>query len=90
MPKVFKVPYKGHEVKVENRWFAGEKLYINGQLQDENVGLALRATLRGKIPSEGGNGEEIKVVLGGIMKIKCRIFADHVLIYPSQHFTTDR
>jgi len=32
--------HDGHHIKVLNSWFTGEKLYVNGQLQDENLGLA--------------------------------------------------
>lgn len=33
--------YDGHHIQVVN-WFTGEKLCVNRQLQDENLGLALR------------------------------------------------
>lgn len=47
MKKVFNVTYEGYHIQVVNTWFNGEKLYIDGKLQDENLGVALRATLRG-------------------------------------------
>lgn len=54
MKKTFEVTYDGHYIQVENTWFRGERLYIDGQLQDENIGLALRATLIGKLKSNNG------------------------------------
>lgn len=33
--------YDGHHIQVVN-WFTGEKLNVNRQLQDENIGFALR------------------------------------------------
>ena len=44
MKKVFDVTYEGHHIQVVNTWFNGEKLYIDGKLQDENLGIALRGT----------------------------------------------
>lgn len=37
--------YDGHHIQVVN-WFTGEKLCVNRQLQDENLGLAVRAKLK--------------------------------------------
>ncbi|MCZ8541862.1 hypothetical protein [Psychrobacillus psychrodurans] len=39
--------YDGHHIQVVN-WFTGEKLCVNRQLQDENLGLAVRAKLNGE------------------------------------------
>ena len=39
MKKTFEIIYKGHHILVENKWFTGEKLFVDGQLQDENLGL---------------------------------------------------
>lgn len=30
MKKVFETIHDGHRIQVENRWFAGEKLYVDG------------------------------------------------------------
>ncbi|MEK3993413.1 hypothetical protein [Psychrobacillus sp. FSL K6-2365] len=43
MKKTFEVMYNGHHILVENKWFTGEKLYVDGKLQDENLGLGVRA-----------------------------------------------
>lgn len=82
MKKIFEVIYNGYTIRVENTWFNGERLYVNGQLQDENLGIALRATLTGELKEGNEKGKKIKVTLGGSFIISCSIFVDHKLIYP--------
>ena len=84
MKKVFEVTYEGHQIKVVNTWFNGEKLYVDGKLQDENIGFGLRATLTGTLNSSHDFTKNIKVRLGGGFSINCRIFVDNVLVYPKQ------
>ena len=79
MKKTFEVMYNGQHIQVENRWFTGEKLYVDGQLQDENLGLSMRANLYGQLKSKN----RIKVSIGGVFKINCTIFVDNTLIYQS-------
>lgn len=81
MKKTFEVMYDGHHILVENSWFTGERLYVDGQLQDENLGLGLRCKLYGELKSNEGR-KIIKVALGGTFKINCRIFVENTLIYP--------
>ena len=81
MKKMFDVTYEGHHIQVVNTWFYGEKLYIDGKLQDENLGIASRATLRGIIKDNDQITKNIKVSLGGILTIKCRIFVNNVLVF---------
>jgi hypothetical protein len=80
MKKVFEAIYDGHQIRVENRWFAGEKLYVDGELQDENIGLAFRATLTGNLRIDSHVSKHIKVAIGGYFSIHCRIFVDHELV----------
>lgn len=54
----------------------GERLYVNGELQDEQMGLASRSRLWGRLPT----GETIKVSIGGDLKVQCRIFIDNKLV----------
>lgn len=39
MKSIWTANYENNEVKVENTWFNGERLYVNGNLQDEKVGV---------------------------------------------------
>lgn len=47
MKKTFETTYEGRSIVVENRWLDGEKLFIDGELQDENLGLSFRGNLTG-------------------------------------------
>ena len=80
MKKVFEAKYDDHLIQVENRWFAGEKLYVDGKLQDEDLGLAFRGTLNGKLRNNNSETKSIKVTIGGSFRIHCKIFIDNVLI----------
>lgn len=79
--KSWNITHKSHQVRVENGWFSGERLFVDGELQDEHKGLALRSQLTGKIRTGEGAGETIKVSLGGWFIISCRIFANDSLIF---------
>ncbi|MBE4909137.1 hypothetical protein IMZ08_13800 [Bacillus luteolus] len=84
MKKEFNVTYDGHHIQVINTWFNGEKLYVDGKLQDQNLGLGLsRASLTGTLRSSNDVIKNIKVRIGGNFSIQCRIFIDNVLIYPT-------
>lgn len=82
MKKTFEVAYDGRQIVVENKWFEGEKLYVDGQLQDENLGLSLGAELNGKLKGTDGI-KRIKVAIGGFFKIQCKVFVDHESVYSS-------
>ncbi|MYL65471.1 hypothetical protein GLW07_19130 [Bacillus hwajinpoensis] len=77
--KIFEATYDGHRIHVENKW-KGEKLYVDGELQDENIGLALRATLTGELKADNNEAKCIKVTLGGFLSIHCKIFVDYGLV----------
>ena len=80
--KTWEVRYKGHQIRVEN-CCAHERLFLDSELQDEQFGMGLRSRLFGKIRSDDGAGEKVKVSLGGWF-VQCRIFADDHLIYHSK------
>ncbi|RSL30377.1 hypothetical protein D7Z54_26420 [Salibacterium salarium] len=84
MKKTFEVTHDHHTILVENTWFNGEKLYIDGQLQDENMGLGLRASLTGQLKNDDGETKHVKVAIGGLFKIHCRIFVDNQLLLPEE------
>ena len=69
------VNHAGNTITVENR-FDGERLYVNGALQDELLGFASRARLWGSLHT----GETVKVSLGGTFRAHCRIFIDNKLV----------
>ena len=73
--KKWEVKYGENIIRVENGW-DGEKLFVNDELQDKQVGITNRSRLWGKLST----GEEIKVSLGGFWGIHCLIFVDNKLI----------
>ncbi|MGM0898580.1 MAG: hypothetical protein ACQEV0_11805 [Bacillota bacterium] len=83
MKKTFETTREGRHIVVENRWFKGEKLFVDGQLQDENLGLSFSGVLNGKLKSMDGS-KDIKATIGGFFTIQCKIFIDNELIYSSK------
>lgn len=90
MKKVFETIYDGHRIRVENRWLTGEKLYVDEELQDENLGVTFRGTLNGKLRNNSNESKNIKVTIGGSFTIHCKIFIDNVLIPPNQITTNNK
>ncbi|MGI9525999.1 MAG: hypothetical protein ACR2MS_02695 [Weeksellaceae bacterium] len=74
MKSIWIANFKDNEIKVENTWFHGERLYINGKLQDEKFSI-FSSNLTGKIQNE-----MIKVNLGGFFKVKCSVFVNDTKI----------
>ena len=70
--------YYGTEIRIENSWFKGESLYIDGKLQDKQFN-AFSAGLTGKITTSDGK-KLIKVNLGGFFTINCHLFIDNEMI----------
>ena len=79
MAKQWTYKYGQNTIVVENQ-LSGEKLLVNGELQDEKVGLSFRSELRGKLAS----GEEIKATLGGNLTVQCKLFVDNKLLTPEK------
>jgi len=74
--------YDGHKITVENNWMGGERLWVNGVLQDEQMGLAFRSRLYGSIRVPGLETKRIKVSLGiPSFSVECRIFVDDELVF---------
>jgi hypothetical protein len=68
--------YNNDTIAVENE-MTGERLYVNGELQDELLGTAERSRLWGQLPS----GETIKVSIGSKgFKVQCRVFVNNKLV----------
>ena len=74
--KKWELNHNGNVIVVENR-ANGERLYVNGELQDEQLGLHIgRSRLWGQL----NTGESIKVSLGGDFLMHCRVFIDSKLV----------
>ena len=73
MKSIWTVRYDNNEVKIENTWFNGCQLFINGNLQDEKFDL-ISADLTGHLINKKEEKENIEVNLSGIFKIGCQLF----------------
>lgn len=73
--KIWEADYEGNSITIINRAFS-ESLYVNGDLQDETVGLRTHTRLYGELP----DGSGIKVSLGGVWSITCRLFVNNELV----------
>ena len=54
---------------------------IDGELQDEQIGCAMRSRLFGRIKNGDASNESVKVSIGGWFTMGCRIFVGDKLIY---------
>nr|WP_312576239.1 hypothetical protein [Sedimentibacter sp.] len=73
----WKTKYDENIIVVENS-IRGERLYVNGELQDEQMGIfAFRSRLWGHLKT----GETIKVSIGSNIKMHCRIFINDKLLF---------
>ena len=81
MRDIWEVKSGSHSIRVENT-VAGVKLWVDGVLQDEQIGFSLSSRLFGKVKNEDGEFEDIKVSVGfKCLKIRCLIFAGDQLVY---------
>lgn len=75
MKSIWIAVYEDCEIKIENTWFNGARLYVNGKLQDERFGW-YSTDLTGNIFTKNGEKHLIKVNLGGTLFVGCRLFID--------------
>ena len=75
MTSIWTGQFDNNEIKVENTWFHGERLYVNNILQDETYGFT-GTKLLGHLFDKDRNKLHIKANLGGVLKITCNVFVD--------------
>lgn len=81
MRNVWKLKYGSHSIQVENTLMS-DKLFVDGVLQDEQVGFHLSSRLFGNLRNDNGEVEEVKVSVGvGCLKSRARIFIGEKLAY---------
>ena len=78
----FEISYKGSRIHIKNDGPEGERLFINGELQDQNF-EAYDGYLKGSLINEEGEEETIEVYLGGPQTSNCIIEANGKSIYAS-------
>lgn len=67
--------YENTEIEVENTWFSGERLFVNGKLQDKKYSL-VSCDMTGHLITKQGERLNIKVNLSGSFTIQCTVFVD--------------
>lgn len=81
MRDMWEVKFDSHHIRVESTW-TNQKLWVDGVLQDEQLGPNVSSRLFGKVKNEEGEDEKIKVSIGmHLFKRKCRIFIGEQLVY---------
>lgn len=75
MKSIWTARYEGNEIRIENTWFNGERLYVNGDLQDERYSV-ISSRLTGHLVNQNKESKMIKVTLGGAFKVNCILFID--------------
>ncbi|GIM52281.1 hypothetical protein CAPN004_13110 [Capnocytophaga cynodegmi] len=83
MKSIWKATYVGNEIRIENTWFHGERLYVNDQLQDEQ-GNICNALLTGHL-FDGDTRKNIKAnIFSFFFGVKCTLFVDNNLVKLTQ------
>lgn len=80
------VEFKGRLIRVENG-ISRNRLFVDGELQDEYFGFGFRSRLYGAIREVDGIRKPIRVALGGHFRVHCRIFVDDRIVF---HSSPDR
>jgi hypothetical protein len=78
MKSIWIANYNGVEIRIENSWLKGESLYVDGNLQDQQMN-AFSSVLTGKIQTSESD-KSIMANLGGFFSVNCRLFVDNELI----------
>jgi len=71
---VWQAEYESNVIRITNRSSTAE-LHVNNELQDEKFGLG-PVDLTGHLFDKNGERKDIKVNLGGVFRIECRLFVD--------------
>ena len=72
---VWQAEYESNVIRITNRSSTAE-LHVNNELQDEKFGLGAIGDLTGHLFDKNGERKDIKVNLGGMFRIECRLFVD--------------
>lgn len=75
--------FENSEIRIVNTWLNGEKLFVNNEIQDERFGV-FGSDLTGHVINEKGERKNIKVNLGGLLAVSCRVFIDDKMMTPTK------
>jgi hypothetical protein len=77
MKSTWVTKYEDSEIKVENNWFTGEKLFVNGELQDEQLNFITPSRMTGNLINRNGEKLDVKANISGFFTVSCRLFVDN-------------
>lgn len=69
--------YEETEIKITNNWLSGEKLYVNNELQDEQLNFITPSNMTGNLVNKQGEKLNIKTNISGLFSVSCRLFIDN-------------
>jgi hypothetical protein len=69
--------YEETEIKITNNWLSGEKLYVNNELQDEQLNFITPSNMTGNLVNIQGEKLNIKTNISGFFSVSCRLFIDN-------------
>ena len=69
--------YDENVIKVTNSWFSGEKLFVNNELQDEQLSFITPSNMTGSLIDNNGMKLNIKTNISGFFTVSCRLFIDN-------------
>lgn len=77
MKTIWTAHYEGNLISIENNWFSGEKLFVNGKLQDYQVNYFSTPILTGHLIDHSGQRLGIKVnLIQSFFSVKAILFID--------------
>ncbi|CAM3382267.1 hypothetical protein [Empedobacter stercoris] len=77
MKSIWEAAFENNVIRIENNWFSGEKLVVNGQLQDLKENL-FTSELEGHLFTMTKEKLKIKVRLfSDFFRINCILFVDN-------------
>ena len=68
--------FDGNKIRLTNSWFTGEKLFVNEELQDEQLNFTT-SNLTGSVQNKNGEKVSIKANMSGFFTANCRLFVDN-------------
>ncbi|TRX20652.1 hypothetical protein FNW25_02280 [Flavobacterium franklandianum] len=77
MKSEWNTKYEETEIKITNSWISGEKLYINNELQDEQLNFITPSNMTGNLVNKQGEKLSIKANISGFFTVSCRLFIDN-------------
>ena len=77
--KKWEFEYQGHTFRVEDS-ASKERLFVDGEFQDENFGFGFRSRLYGTLRDAERGDKPVRVALGGWVR-QCRVFVDDRLVF---------